>query len=890
MRLNAHGTALHHCHCAANQRGWLFHPRNTTPARDVCTQADRRGRKGPSKHPQQQRDPGDQNLGSRGTAFGGDTWPRRRDGSSSSSSSRDRENQRARELQGAARRASARARDVGAAAGKHRALQAARLGGEAAAATGGRLDGGHGDGDGDGDGDGEEDELWPSREAVVGPPAVPATAVPATGAVTASATAITGTSVNLIQALRAAQAADRQLRTLSGGGGLLGPVGVVGQPVGGLKGLGKVGKGGGGEEVGDDDDLVPYVDVALKEEWTERAGDIVLVSPKNRPSEASMEGVVLDFSGRWIRVALPADLAHGVQQMAATPPPWLRGKTGRERLTAARRVVAAAAAAAAAAEPTSLPSPSGAVANTPHDDGDSGGIRAGLQRQQQRRRQLRGAAAAGLNPSQARAIETALGRSLTLWQGPPGTGKTATLLHFIRAALTALPPGSGPLLATAASNVAVDNLVSGLRALDPSLDVVRVGQPVKVAPELRGVSLEARIAGTSAGQRAARLRRQAQGLRGSEAWNYISQAGTSRGCANLKLEEVSRLRDHLWGGPKACSFPVVVLEEATQATEPHSLVPLLSQVPVCFIPVLGRETRTNAVIDPRVAPATAAAGGAAGGNSQSSGGYSYQNDDEAAAVAEVVAALLTPGSASCLEGPGDIGIVTPYNGQVRRLQQLLTHGSHLSRRPGLGLGSRPGAFLRTATATTGEGEGEGGSEGTVLEIKSVDGFQKSFACLPYNRRLGREKEVIVFSAVRSNTEGRLGFLSDYRRLNVAITRARRGLVVLGNPNTLARDRLWARWLSCCYGDRCGGDGWAPWWGWCQEWLGSPAVGRGGDGGSACRGAFLEAQIATVDAAPHFQIVKQVLADACVRGGVCVMCYFTARRRGRLLLGLNPGEH
>jgi hypothetical protein len=75
---------------------------------------------------------------------------------------------------------------------------------------------------------------------------------------------------------------------------------------------------------------------------------------------------------------------------------------------------------------------------------------------------------------------------------PPGTGKTATLLHFIRAALAALPRGSGPLLATAASNVAVDNLVSGLRALDPSMNVVRVGQPVKVAPELRGVSLEVR--------------------------------------------------------------------------------------------------------------------------------------------------------------------------------------------------------------------------------------------------------------------------------------------------------------------------------------------------------------------------------------------------------------
>ncbi|GIL89655.1 hypothetical protein Vretifemale_17450 [Volvox reticuliferus] len=386
------------------------------------------------------------------------------------------------------------------------------------------------------------------------------------------------------------------------------------------------------------------------------AGDIVLVSPNNRPGEASMEGVVLDFSSRWIRVALPVDLAHGVQgsgwrldlyantvaherargavkrycqsaaeswsgksngsgndnddsgtgsggslgilralagstpagtsleQLAAAPPPWLRGKAGRERLTAARRVVAAATAASVAdveqteATPAPMPSPLAAtglslptgvtVTRARSGGGNNGGGR---------RRPV------GLNASQARAIETALGRSLTLWQGPPGTGKTATLLHFIRAALAALPSGSGPLLATAASNVAVDNLVSGLRALDPSLDVVRVGQPVKVAPELRGVSLEARIAGTAAGQRAARLRRQAQGLRGSEAWTFISQA--------LELEEAAA-RDILSGAQvvaatcigcgearmQALSFPVVVLDEATQATEPHSVVPLLGQV------------------------------------------------------------------------------------------------------------------------------------------------------------------------------------------------------------------------------------------------------------------------------------------------------------------------
>jgi hypothetical protein len=91
------------------------------------------------------------------------------------------------------------------------------------------------------------------------------------------------------------------------------------------------------------------------------------------------------------------------------------------------------------------------------------------QRRLERQKAAAAAAAAALNPSQQAAVSATLRRTLTLWQGPPGTGKTRTLLRFVQAALAGLPP-KGQVLCTAASNVAVDNLVAGLLELG-----VRVG-------------------------------------------------------------------------------------------------------------------------------------------------------------------------------------------------------------------------------------------------------------------------------------------------------------------------------------------------------------------------------------------------------------------------------
>ena len=74
-------------------------------------------------------------------------------------------------------------------------------------------------------------------------------------------------------------------------------------------------------------------------------------------------------------------------------------------------------------------------------------------------------------------------------------------------------------------------------------------------------------------------------------------------------------------------------------------------------------------------------------------------------------------------------------------------------------------------------------EWAEVEVDTVDGFQ------------GREKEAVVISMVRSNSRGEVGFLNDTRRMNVALTRPRRKLIVIGDSSTLANHDFYLRLLN-----------------------------------------------------------------------------------------------
>jgi predicted DNA helicase len=103
----------------------------------------------------------------------------------------------------------------------------------------------------------------------------------------------------------------------------------------------------------------------------------------------------------------------------------------------------------------------------------------------------------------------------------------------------------------------------------------------------------------------------------------------------------------------------------------------------------------------------------------------------------------------------EIGIIAPYREQIKKIKEI-----------------------RASTSQ---------SSNTIeeIEINTVDSFQ------------GREKDIILLSMTRSNDDGEIGFLKDYRRMNVSLTRARKLLVIIGDSTTLQNDAFYSRFIEYC---------------------------------------------------------------------------------------------
>jgi superfamily I DNA and/or RNA helicase len=153
-------------------------------------------------------------------------------------------------------------------------------------------------------------------------------------------------------------------------------------------------------------------------------------------------------------------------------------------------------------------------------------------------------------------------------------------------------------------------------------------------------------------------------------------------------------------------------------------------------------------------------------------GGSLKNREEANIVLHVLDDLLKSNGEKSRRlhvKPGHIGIITPYLEQRRLIHDLISEDERFD-----GIDLQGIAMEEDVQVST---------DDNLLEVHTVDGFQ------------GREKEIIIMSTVRSDPSHGIGFLKDWRRLNVASTRARRQFILVCSTETLNRDPYWAQFIK-----------------------------------------------------------------------------------------------
>ncbi|KAF4555837.1 RNA helicase-like protein [Elsinoe fawcettii] len=415
-----------------------------------------------------------------------------------------------------------------------------------------------------------------------------------------------------------------------------------------------------------------------------------------------------------------------------------------------------------------------------------------------------------LNGSQINAVKSVLQKPLSLIQGPPGTGKTvtsATIIYHLAKV------NGGQVLVCAPSNVAVDQLCERIHRT--GLKTVRVTaksrEDVESPVGFLSLHEQVRMNDTNVElNKLTQLKTELGELSSQDEKKYKSLVRNAE-------REILTAADVICctcvgaGDPRLAKlkFRTVLIDESTQSAEPECMIPLvLGCKQVVLVgdhqqlgPVIMNKKAAKAGLNQSLFERLVILGCAPirlqvqyrmhpclsefpsnmfyegslqngvtmqqrirrdvdfpwpvvdspmmfwsnlGNEEISASGTSYLNRTEAQNVEKIVTRFFKAGVQ-----PQDIGIITPYEGQR--------------------------SYVVSSMQATGTFKKEYYKE---VEVASVDAFQ------------GREKDFIVLSCVRSNDHQGIGFLSDPRRLNVALTRAKYGLVILGNPKVLSKHPLW----------------------------------------------------------------------------------------------------
>ena len=444
-----------------------------------------------------------------------------------------------------------------------------------------------------------------------------------------------------------------------------------------------------------------------------------------------------------------------------------------------------------------------------------------------------------LNASQndaLRLIDAA--KDVAIVHGPPGTGKTTTLVQAIRHTLMK----EKQVLVCSPSNTAVDLLTEKL--VREGINVLRLGNPARVSEEVMNNTLDVKMTNHASYKELKEFRKKAEEYF-TMAQKYKRTFGPQeRAQRNLLYnearniqKEAGMLEDYILyeqfdnAQVIACTpvvsasklmrerrFTTVFIDEAAQALEPMSWIPItraqrvvfagdhhqlpptvkskkaedlglkytlfercIAAQPQCSVMLnvqyrmhetimgfsndmfYGGKLQADVTVKDNLLSFDEAetflnrpfdfidTAGCGFSEVQNPETLSMSNPEEAALLLKYLGLLLEQYD-SRRDEPLSIGIISPYKQQVEQLSEKLEeeHWKQLRHR---------------------------------LAVKTVDGFQ------------GQERDVICISLVRSNEEGEIGFLSDTRRLNVALTRARRKLVVFGDSATLANHPFYKKFLA-----------------------------------------------------------------------------------------------
>ena len=449
-----------------------------------------------------------------------------------------------------------------------------------------------------------------------------------------------------------------------------------------------------------------------------------------------------------------------------------------------------------------------------------------------------------LNPTQEKAVNEVLwAKDVAIVHGPPGTGKTTTLVEAINETLMR----ESQVLVCAQSNMAVDWISEKL--VDRGVNVLRIGNPTRVNDKMLGFTYERRFEAHPDYPQLWAIRKAIRELRknrkkGSESYHQKLERLKSR-ATELEI----RINSELLGEARviACTlvgsahrllegmkFGTLFIDEAAQALEAACWIPMRRASRVilagdhCQLPptvksiaalraglgktlmeriaenkpevvtLLKIQYRMNEEImrfssdwfyhgEVESAPqikyrsileddspitwidtsneenqVTIEGDDVVSGEKRDDMNFHEQfvgesfgriNKAEADLTLLTLAEYLTQvGKRRVLEESIDVGIISPYRAQVQYLKRLL----------------KKYEFFKPYRR--------------LISVNTVDGFQ------------GQERDVILISLVRSNDEGQIGFLKDLRRMNVAMTRARMKLIILGDKSTMTKhpfyQKLW----------------------------------------------------------------------------------------------------